>query len=281
MGELAYLNGVFGPISEAKVSIEDRGFQFGDGIYEVVVAYNGRLFQMAPHMQRFRRSAAAIGLEYDFDANPLEPIIEEGLKRSGFSDAMVYLQITRGVAPRIHAIPESITPTVVMTFKALPTVSEERRARGAKVMTTPDQRWPNCYIKAIILLPNILAQTEAQRRGCEEAIFLSDEGQVRECTSSNVFIVSAGRLKTPPRTESVLHGVTRAFILECAAGIELPVDEEHFHVDALMVADEVFISSTGVEVLGVTSIDDQPVGNGQVGPVTRRLYEEFCRRARC
>lgn len=280
MPELAYLNGVFSPIDEAKVSIEDRGFQFGDGIYEVIVAYDGCPFLMDSHMARFRRSAAAIGLNYDFDANPLEPILEEGLRRSGFADAMVYLQLTRGVAPRIHAIPESIKPTVVMTFKALPTVSEELRRQGAKVMTTPDLRWAKCYIKSIILLPNVLAKTEAQRRGCHEAIFVSDRGEVRECTTSNVFIVRDGRLMTPPRTDSVLHGVTRGFLLECAAGIGVPVDEKHFNVDVLMGADEVFISSTAVDVLGVTMIDDRPIGRGEVGPITRRLADEFRRRAR-
>lgn len=280
MPELAYLNGVFSPIDEAKVSIEDRGFQFGDGIYEVIVAYDGCPFLMDSHMARFRRSAAAIGLNYDFDANPLEPILEEGLRRSGFADAMVYLQLTRGVAPRVHAIPESIKPTVVMTFKALPTVSEELRRQGAKVMTTPDLRWAKCYIKSIILLPNVLAKTEAQRRGCHEAIFVSDGGEVRECTTSNVFIVRDGRLMTPPRTESVLHGVTRGFLLECAAGIGVPVDEKHFNVDVLMGADEVFISSTAVDVLGVTMIDDRPIGRGEVGPITRRLADEFRRRAR-
>lgn len=280
MPELAYLNGVFSPIDEAKVSIEDRGFQFGDGIYEVIVAYDGCPFLMDSHMARFRRSAAAIGLNYDFDANPLEPILEEGLRRSGFADAMVYLQLTRGVAPRVHAIPESIKPTVVMTFKALPTVSEELRRQGAKVMTTPDLRWAKCYIKSIILLPNVLAKTEAQRRGCHEAIFVSDGGEVRECTTSNVFIVRDGRLMTPPRTDSVLHGVTRGFLLECAAGIGVPVDEKHFNVDVLMGADEVFISSTAVDVLGVTMIDDRPIGRGEVGPITRRLADEFRRRAR-
>ena len=280
MGELAYLNGVFSPIEEAKVSIEDRGFQFGDGIYEVIVAYDGRPFLMESHMARFRRSAAAIGLNYDFDADPLEPVLEAGLRRSGFADAMVYLQLTRGVAPRIHAIPESIKPTVVMTFKALPTVSEELRRQGPTVMTTLELRWANCYIKAIILLPNVLAKTEARRRGYYEAIFVSDQGDVRECTTSNVFIVRDSRLMTPPRTESVLHGVTRGFLLDCATGIGVPVDEEHFNVDTLKGADEVFLSSTAVEVLGVTMIDDRPIGTGEVGPITKRLADEFRRRAR-
>ena len=130
MGELAYVNGVFGPIAEAKVSIEDRGFQFGDGIYEVIVAYDGRLFLVEQHMRRLRRSAAGIALDYDFEARPLEPIIAEGLRRSELRDALVYIQITRGVAPRSHTIPSGLTPTVVMTFKPLPRLPGEARRRG-------------------------------------------------------------------------------------------------------------------------------------------------------
>ncbi len=280
MPELAYLNGTFSPIVEAKVSIEDRGFQFGDGVYEVVVAYDGRLFLLEPHMRRLRRSCAAIRLEYDFDANPLEPIIVDGLRRSRFPDALIYIQLTRGVAPRAHEIPEKSTPTVVMTFKRLPTLPEGLRQRGARVITTLDTRWANCYVKAITLLPNVLAKHEAMRRGYDDAIFVTETGEVRECTSSNIFIAEGGQLRIPPRTESILHGVTQGFLLECTAAIGLTVEESVIDLEALRAADEVFMSATTVEALGITSIDDRPVADGRVGPITHRMYQEFKKHVR-
>ncbi len=280
MGELAYVNGVFGPIAEAKVSIEDRGFQFGDGIYEVIVAYDGRLFLVEQHMRRLRRSAAGIALDYDFEAHPLEPIIAEGLRRSELRDALIYIQITRGAAPRSHTIPAGLTPTVVMTFKPLPRLPDDLRERGARVITMPDIRWANCYIKAITLLPNVLAKNETLRKGYDDAIFVTADGEVRECTSANIFLVSGGSLLIPPRNESILHGVTQGYLIELASSIRLNVREEVIHLELLRRADEVFMSGTAAEVLAITSIDDRPVSNGRVGPVTRRLYDEFLSRTR-
>lgn len=280
MSELAYLNGVFGPIEQAKVSIEDRGFQFGDGVYEVMVVYNGRPFLLAEHLQRLRRSTGAIGLEYDFDAHPIEPIIREGLRRSELHEAMVYLQITRGAAPRSHVVPEGITPTVVMTFKPLPTLPDELRRRGAKLLTAPDIRWARCSVKAITLLPNVLAKTEAFRRGCDDALFISADGEVRECTSSNIFMALDGACIHPPRTQAVLHGVTQAFLVRCARAIGIRMTEQTIDLEALHRADEVFLTGTAMDVLGVTSIDDQPVGTGRVGPLTQRLYQEFVAQSR-
>ena len=241
MKEMAYVNGVFGPIAQARVSIEDRGFQFGDGVYEVIATYGGRPFLLEPHMRRLRRSAGAIGLDYDFDGKPPEPIIAEGLRRSGFSEAMIYVQITRGAAPRSHVIAEGMTPTVVMTVKALPIVPEELRRRGAKAMTTRETRWAKCYVKAVTLLPNVLAKNEALRRGYDEAIFVTDSNEVRECTACNVFIATDGRITIPPRTEAILHGVTQGFLMECASVVGLPVEERAFDLSALYAADEVFV----------------------------------------
>jgi len=278
MVELAYVNGVFGPIAEAKVSIEDRGFQFGDSIYEVIVAYDGRLFLVERHMQRLRRSAAGIGLDYDFDCQPLEPIITEGLRRSDLGDALIYIQLTRGAAPRSHAIPAGLTPTVVMTFKLLLPLPAVLRSRGAKVITTLDNRWANCYIKATTLLPNVLAKNEAIRRGYDDVIFVAADREVRECSSANIFLVSGGNLHIPPRNESILHGVTQGFLIECAEAIGVSVREEPIPMESLRRADEVFMSGTAAEVLAITSIDDRAVGDGRVGPITQHLYDEFLRR---
>ncbi|MFQ5591091.1 MAG: aminotransferase class IV [Phycisphaerae bacterium] len=278
--ELAYLDGAFVSLPEAKVSIEDRGLQFGDAIYEVIAAYDGRPFLAEQHLARLKRSAAAIDLEIDLDAPPLRPVITEGLRRSGLTDALIYLQITRGVAPRSHEIPEGITPTVIMTFKPLPAISDERRRRGVRVTTLPDTRWAKCHIKATTLLANVLAKSEALRRGYDDAVFVTEEGQVRECTAANIFVVQRSCITTPCRTESVLHGITQSVIFDCTAAIGVDIAEQSIHVDALQHADEVFMSSTAVEVLAITSINDAPVGNGQVGLVTQGIHREFQARTR-
>lgn len=281
MTELAYVNGIFGLLADARVSIEDRGFQFGDGVYEVIAVYDGRPFLLERHMRRLRRSAASIGLVYDFDGAPLEPIITEGLSRSGLAGAaMVYIQLTRGACSRSHVIPGGLEPTVVMTFKPMPEVSDHLRQHGARLMTIRDTRWSNCYIKAITLLPNVLAKKDALDGGYDDAVFVTDSGEVRECSSANLFIVSRGGIKIPPRTRSILHGVTQGFLIECAAGLGLAVEEQAFDVASLLHADEAFMSSTTVEALAVTSVDDHSIGDGRVGPTTRRLYEEFRVRSR-
>ncbi|MGD2108204.1 MAG: aminotransferase class IV [Phycisphaerae bacterium] len=278
MAELAFVNGVFGPVEEAKVSIEDRGLQFGDSVYEVIVSYRGRLFLLNEHLRRLRASCEAVGIDYDFDNNPLEPIVEEGFRRCGFSDAMIYIQVTRGSAPRSHEIPVGLPPTVVMTFKALPLLSEAVRRRGFRIMTTPDTRWAKCYIKAVTLLPNVLAKREASRCGYDDALFVTESGEVRECTSANIFLAKGGRLIFPTRTEAILHGITQVFLLDCAKSVGLEVDEQPVDVKRLLKSDEVFMSGTLVEALGVTQIDETRIGDGQVGPITQRLYEEFLRR---
>lgn len=279
MPELAYVNGAFCPIGEAVVSIEDRGFQFGDGVYEVVIAYDGRPFLLDEHLQRFRRSAAAIGLDFDFDAQPLEPIVREGVSRGGFRDTLVYMQITRGVAPRMHAAPTNATPTIVMTFKPFESLPDATREKGVTVMTTPETRWSNCYIKAITLLPNVLAKTEAERRGYFDAIFVTADGEARELTAANLFMVKGGCIITPPCNESVLHGITQSFIVECARAIDMTVEEAPIPLDTLRGADEVFMSSSTTEVLGIVAIDDRHIAEGCVGPATQRIHQEFKRRA--
>lgn len=280
MPELAYINGVFCPIDEARVSIEDRGFQFGDSIYEVIVSYAGQLFQPSEHLQRMKCSAEAIKLEYDFENQPLEPIIEEGIRRSELNDVMVYIQITRGVASRNHAIPSKYIPTVVMTFKPRLVTPEKVRQRGIKMATVTDTRWSKCYIKAVILLPNVLAKYEAAQRGCDDAIFVTADGEVRECTSANIFIAKNNQLIFPPRNESILRGITQNFLLNCAHSIHVETTERRIPVTELFDADEVFMSNTAVEVLGITTIDDKPINTGKVGPLTKRIYEAFLTRSR-
>jgi len=279
MPELAYVNGVFCDLADAKVSIEDRGYQFGDGVYEVIAAYGGRLFLLEEHIARLERSCQAIDLAFDFQGCSIEQIIHEGMARSELSDAMIYVQITRGAAPRSHVIPNDLTPSLVMTFKPRRSLPEDLRRRGARVMSTPEIRWANCYIKAITLLPNVLARREAAKGGYDDAVFVTVEGEVRECTSANVFMVRDGMLVMPPLTQAILHGITQRFLLSCADGIGIPTRNEVLRIEEFRNADEAFMSSTLGEVLGITSLDGRPMGDGQVGPITQRLHEAFRRRA--
>jgi D-alanine transaminase len=209
---------------------------------------------------------------------PLNPIISEGLDRFGPGNVMIYIQITRGVAPRAHIFEPGMTPTVVITFRPLPAVADELRRGGVSLMTTPEIRWAKCSIKAITLLPNVLARTEAKTKGFFDALFVTDAGLVSESTAANIFTVSSGVVRMPRRTESILHGVTQSFLLDCAESIGVAVEEADITRDELLVADEVFLSGTLYEVLGVTSVDGKPIGAGTVGAATRRLSAAFRQR---
>jgi D-alanine transaminase len=277
MSELAYVNGEFCALADAKVSIEDRGFQFADGVYEVVVAHGGRPFRLDEHLTRLAKSLGSIGLAFDFRQHRIQEVILEGIARTGFDRTLVYLQITRGAAPRSHVVPPETQPTVVMTFKPLPPPSAELRANGVAVRTTEETRWTRCHIKSTSLLPNVMAKNAAVRDGCFDAIFVTPEGEVREATAANVFVVKDGEMRTPPKSQFILHGVTRAFILECAAEAGVPAREIRITLEDLKGADEMFISSSTMDILPVTRLNDQPVGDGRVGPETKKLQEQFRR----
>ncbi|MFQ5489178.1 MAG: aminotransferase class IV [Phycisphaerae bacterium] len=275
MPELAYINGTFCELDQAKVSVEDRGFLFADGVYEVVVAFGGRCFRLAEHLVRLKNSLDGIGLPFDLQKHRIQEVIQEGVARCGFDPAMVYLQITRGAAPRRLAYDDGMEPTVVATFKAKPEVDPALRARGLSLMTVPEIRWAHCHIKSVALLPNSMVKNDAVRRGYDDALFVADGDEVREGTASNVFAVCDGVLVTPPKTGSILHGVTRSHLLECARELNVPFAERRLTVETLMSAAEVMICSTTVDVIGVTRVNDQPIGDGLVGPATCRLYEQF------
>ncbi len=275
MRDIAYVNGEFSDLAEARVSVEDRGFQFADGVYEVIVAPGGRPFRLEQHLGRLKRSTDGIDLAVDYASLDLPGVIAEGIRRCGFKDVMVYIQITRGVAPRGHEFPRDVTPTVVATFKARPVYDPELRRRGVSLKTFPDIRWARCSIKSIALLPNVLVKHETGREGYYDAIFVDSEGMVRETTRTNIFIVTGGTLRTPPLSEHILHGVTRNYVLECARASGVACAEEDFSAATLLAADEAFISSTTADIIPVTRVDDQPIGNGQPGPITQRLYACF------
>ncbi|GIW07962.1 MAG: D-amino acid aminotransferase [Dehalococcoidia bacterium] len=269
MEQLVYLNGEIVPYSEARIPVEDRGFLFGDGIYEVVRIYHGRPFAFDRHFERLRRSAAEIRLDLDIErlrADALDLIVRQGIE-----EATLYLQATRGVAIRNHAFPSEPVASVMMLVRSASAPSAAVLQNGVRCITLPDDRWARCSIKSINLLPNVLAKQQAVEAGCYEAIYLRD-GYMTEGSSSNSWAVLDGELWTAPKSNYILGGITRDVLLELARQDGLPIREEPVPGWRLAAADEILISSTTSEVLPVVELDGRPVGAGRPGPVWERLY---------
>ena len=276
MPEVAYLNGDFMPIDEARVPIEDRGFQFADGVYEVVATYAGRPYAMAPHLQRLERSLAELRIDFDIRACGLEEVVQEAIRRSGYADALVYIQITRGVAPRHHEFPtQPIEPTVVVTVKQFQHLPDEVYERGVRVISVPDLRWKRCDIKSVSLLANVLAKQAAREAGAYEAILVDESGQVTEGSSTSAFCVRSGALWVPPAGPHILPSITRAVLLDVALQVGIPVVERFCSLEDLKDAEEVLLAGTSAEALGVIQVDEATVGDGAPGPITRSLRQEF------
>jgi D-alanine transaminase len=272
--ETAFLNGRFLPLAEATVSIEDRGFQFGDGVYEVIRTYRGRPFKLDAHLARLDRSAQAIDLRQPYPFERWVEYVTEGLRLGDFPETKIYVQITRGTAPRDHAYAPDLQPTVLMTFRELQPLNAIVQSTGVAAMTMKDIRWGRCDIKSINLLANVLARQQAKKRGVFESILVRD-GQVTEGAVSNVFIVQDGKLITAPEGGWILSGVTRQVVLELARHEGLTVQERYCSEQELLGATEVFLTGTTVEVLGVVHIDGKQIGTGQPGPLTRSLAKRF------
>jgi D-alanine transaminase len=275
MAELAYVNGLFSPVAQAVVSIEDRGFQLGDGVYEVLRTYGGRLHAVKAHLQRLFRSLEAIELQHPFTPAEIEGIIRQCVERAALSESLVYLQITRGAGKRSKEFPQAISPTLVLTVRKLEERPAALRTHGARIMTVRDFRWQRCDIKSICLLANVLALNRAKAAGFDEALFIEDDNTVAECSSANIFIVKSGRVGTPPKSPRLLGGVTRDELMVLAGRHDVPLDERPVMVAELLEADEVFLSSTTVAVLPVTHVDRRRISAGKPGAVTQRLYQAF------
>lgn len=279
MSEIAFVNGRFMPLAEAMVSIDDRGFQFGDGVYEVIRTYGGRPFELTAHLSRLDRSAKALDLRQPYSHQQWSRHILEGIQQAGYSEAKVYLQITRGVAPRDHAYPPDLSPTVVMTVREFHPLNPDGQAVGVNAITIEDIRWGRCDIKSVNLLANVLARQQAKRAQMFESILVRD-GQVTEGAVSNVCIVKGGALVTAPEGPRILSGVTRAVVLQIARQEGISVQERYFTQEELLAADEVFLTGTTVEVLGVVRVDGKTIAEGRPGPITRRLAGKFADRTR-
>ena len=270
MPDIAFINGRFLPWQDATVSIDDRGFQFGDAVYEVIRTYRGSPFEMSAHLDRLDRSATQLSISQPYTRRQWTQWIHQGLSLAGYQDAKIYIQVTRGVAPREHGFPSESRPTVVMTIRAIHPLSVEMRHTGVTACTCEDLRWGRCDIKSVNLLANVLAREEARKEGVFEAILVRD-GLVMEGAVSNVMAVQGGVLVTAPESPRILSGVTRTVVLQLARREEVVVEERFMSIDSLYQADEVFLTGTTLEVLGVVQIDGKSIGNGHPGPVTQAL----------
>lgn len=271
MSDLVYLNGEYMPLADAKVSVLDRGFLFGDGVYEVIPAYSGKLFRLEDHVQRLNNSLAGIRLPLDKTLADWLAIFTPMLDSS--KDQYIYLQVTRGyAAKRDHGFPEQIVPTVFAMCSDIKPFAG--RVTGVKALTIDDNRWQMCHIKAITLLGNILLRQAALDEDCAEALLVRD-GKVVEGAASNVFAVIDGVLVTPPKSNHILPGITRDVMLEIAAANQISYRESDITVAELQAASEIWVASSTREIVPVIECDGQPVGTGAPGPVWKHLDALF------
>ena len=274
-GEVVYFDGRYVLKSQVMVSPEDRGFLLGDGIYEVAAAYDGRFVALDRHMERLRHSLreSRIG---ESVADPLESVFTGLLERNGFGDsgkAMVYLQITRGVAPRTHAFPKiPVRPTVYAYAAPFPAMGD--LAAGVSAITRPDLRWSRCDIKSISLMANCMANQEAKESGSFEAILIRN-GTVLEGSHTSIFGVGGGEVRTAPLSNLILPGITREIVVELCRANDIPLREDAMSEEELRRADELFLTGTTTEVVPITAVDNNPVGDGKPGPISLRLAELY------
>ena len=278
MSRIAYVNGAYVRHADASVHVEDRGYQFGDGVYEVCEVVGGHVIDMPRHLDRLDRSLRELAMKWPMARRPLELVIREVLRRNRIRNGLVYLQVTRGVAPRDHFFPHPDTPAaIVVTSKRMDaTALREKAAKGVKVITVPENRWVRVDIKTIGLLPNVLARQQAREQGAQEAWFVDPDGTVKEGAATNAWMVTAdGRLVTRPADFGILRGITRATTLDVAARLGLEVEERPFTVEEALGAREVFMTSATSEVMPIVAIDGKPVANGHPGSVSISLRDAF------
>ncbi len=272
---IAYLNGNFIPKDEIRISPDDRAFLFGDGVYEMLRTYDGKLFKPEEHLRRLERSLREVRIA-GVDIENLRGVAEDLLKRNALQtgDASIYIQVTRGIAPRKHSFPDKGTPpTVYLAASPLHGADDEFES-GVKIILVPDIRWARCDIKSVALLPNVLANQQAKESGAEEAVFVRD-GALTEGSHSNFAAVFDGELVTYPKSNYILAGITREVVLDLARKLGIPVREYPILETELPHADELMLLGTTTEVIPVVQVDERRVGSGNPGPITRRLRKAF------
>jgi len=272
--DLVFFNGQIMRMNEVNISFEDRGYQFGDGIYEVIRVYDGKPFTLKEHLDRLERSGREILLELKDMRKDIEESILTLIEKNNIRTGNVYIQITRGVAPRNHDFPDGDTKLQVIAYTNEVERPIQKQKTGITATLKEDIRWLRCDIKSLNLLGNVLAKQEAKMKGFQEAI-QHRNGTVTEGSATNVFIVKNEQLFTHPLSNLILPGITRELIIKLSKQIGLPVIQEPFTVDQLLDADEIFISSTTNEVMPVIKVDDKIIGNGTPGKITKKLQDQY------
>lgn len=280
MSRIAYVNGQYREMRDASVNIEDRGYQFSDGVYEVCEIRDGRMVDLPRHLARLQRSLRELRIGMPMSLAALEIVMHEVVRRNRIGYGIVYLQITRGVARRDHAFPATpVRPAVVVTARSLNyRKNQDTAAHGIGVITVPENRWPRVDIKSVSLLPNVLAKQQAREAGAYEAWFVDRDGFVTEGSSSNAWIVTGeGRVVTRSADEGILAGITRAVLIEVLAALQITLEERPFTPEEAYGAAEAFVTASSQIVMPVVRIDGRPIGGGMPGPIASRLREEFHR----
>jgi D-alanine transaminase len=276
MARISYVNGRYLPHSEAAVHIEDRGYQFADGIYEVILVKNGVLINADKHFTRLKKSLAEISINSPYTTSSLKIIIHELLKQNYKFDGSIYLQITRGAAKRAHEFPNpNVKPSLVITLSPLRSNLDKLYELGTKVITYPDLRWKRRDIKSIALLPNILAKQKAIENNAREAWLFDDNNNITEGSSSTSYIVKNNSIITHPLTQEILPGVTRTLVLNLAKTANIKIEERVFSIDEAKSAEEAFLTSTTVGIIPIVKIDTSMIGKGKPGTITKRLIELY------
>lgn len=270
-----YLNGEFTRADEAKISVLDRGFIFGDGIYEVVPVYNGKPFRMTEHLNRLDRSLKALSIPQPKSRAQWEALVDELSRRSGLADCLVYLQVTRGVYKRDHAFPKTaIEPTVFGMATEFKRPGTQVREHGMRTISIVDERWLHCEIKSTSLLGNVLARQRAVEAGVDEVVQFRD-GFLTEGSSSNIWVVSGGKLMAPPKNNLILEGVRYGFMAELAEEIGIPFESRRITQDEVVQADELLLTSASKEVLPIVEMDGRAIGAGVPGPIYAKLRAAY------
>ena len=272
---MIYLNGQFIPIEDAKISVLDRGFIFGDGVYEVIPVYSRHVFRLGDHLHRLQHSLDGIRLQNPHSDSEWGKLINELVARNEAEDQYLYLHITRGVAKRDHAFPQNAVPTVFMMSSPLLTPPDNLLKTGVAAVSAPDNRWLRCDIKAIALLPNVLLRQMAVDAGAVETILIRDNSFMTEGAASNIFVVKDGTLFAPPKNHLMLPGITYDVVLEIAATNAIPYQVRQIAAAEVFNADELLMTSSTKEVLAITTLDGKPVGSGKPGAMFSKLHKLY------
>jgi D-alanine transaminase len=276
MSRIAYVNRQFVPQSDAFVAMEDRGYQFADGIYEVAAFLNRRLLDAERHLDRMEYSLRELAIPMPMSRRALMVLIDELISRNSREAGLIYLQITRGVSARNHTWPSDITPALTMNVLPVAIASDAQRAKGMRAITAPDERWARCDIKSISLLPNILARKKSYDVGARETILVNAAGEVTEGSATNIFFIDGnGTLVTHPKNHAILGGITRDVVLELARNNGVKAEERPFMAAEILAVREVFFTSTSAFVMPIIEVDGKPVGNGAPGLTTSKLIELY------